>query len=382
MRYIFWKTISKKQNELAGRMNKRVRWLGLALAGLLSALGSLGAITAHADSVAAEPPPMIESPSKVLYLTFDDGPSQYTQAVLDVLARHDAKATFFVLGRQANGRGDLLHAMYAAGHGVASHTYNHPSLPALSRARFDAEVADTAAVLGDLDHGCLRPPYGAVSKAVRAEAAEDGYRLVLWTIDPRDWARPGAAAIAQRVIGRAHDGGIVVMHDGGGDRSQTVAALDTILTQLAAQGYQFGALCREGAPGLLVADAPPVAAAAPVGELAGDSLAEGAPAEMPAPVSYSQGAIFEPAVGAEVAGVAAVVGQANHPTFRKWQLDLLINGTDETFLAFGETPVLDPAELFAWDTRLYPNGDHILRLRVVYDGMNYDEFSVPVKIRN
>ncbi len=378
MQYIFWKTINEKQNELAGRMNKCVRWLSLALGALLIALGPLSAITAHADSVAAEPPP---SP-KVLYLTFDDGPSQYTQAVLDVLARHNAKATFFVLGRQANGRGDLLHAMYAAGHGVASHTYNHPSLPALSRARFDSEVADTAAVLGDLDHGCLRPPYGAVSKAVRAEAAEDGYRLVLWTIDPRDWARPGAAAIAERVIGRAHDGGIVVMHDGGGDRSQTVAALETILTQLGAQGYQFGALCREGAPGLLVADAPPAVSAAPVGELAGDSLAEGAPAEMPPPVSYSQGAIFEPAAGAEASGVVSVVGQANHPTFRKWQLDLLIDGTNETFLAFGETPVRDPAELFAWDTRLYPNGDHVLRLRVVYDGMNYDEFSVPVKIRN
>jgi len=361
-------------------MNKRIRWLFLAFGALLIALGPLNAFTAHADSNAAEPQPMTELPPKVLYLTFDDGPSQYTQAVLDVLARHNAKATFFVLGRQANGRGDLLHAMYAAGHGVASHTYNHPSLPALSRGRFDAEVADTAAVLGDLDHGCLRPPYGAVSKAVRAEAAEDGYRLVLWTIDPRDWARPGAAAIAERVIGRAHDGGIVVMHDGGGDRSQTVAALDTILTQLAAQGYQFGALCREGAPGLLVADTPP-AAAAPVGELAGDSLGE-APVASAAPVPQSQGAIFEPAAGAEVAGVVSVVGQANHPTFRKWQLDLLIGGTNETFLAFGETPVLDPAALFSWDTTLYPNGDHILRLRVVHDGMNYDEFTVAVKIRN
>jgi peptidoglycan/xylan/chitin deacetylase (PgdA/CDA1 family) len=335
-------------------------------------VGSVPHLRAESETAAPAPPP------KVLYLTFDDGPSQYTQAVLDVLAHHNAKATFFVLGRQANGRGDLLHAMYASGHGVASHTYNHPSLPAVSRQRFDAEVADTAAVLGDLDHGCLRPPYGALNKTVRAEAAEQGYELVMWTIDPRDWARPGAAAIAQRVIGRAQPGGIVVMHDGGGDRSQTVAALETILTELGAQGYQFAALCREGAPGSPSAQPTvqlaPAPAPDPLGELPGDSA--------PAPPVLAQGAIFEPAAGAAVSGVVAVVGQANHPTFSKWQLDLLIDGVNETFLAFGETPVLAPAELFALDTRLYPNGDHVLRLRVVYEGANYDEFSVPVKISN
>jgi peptidoglycan/xylan/chitin deacetylase (PgdA/CDA1 family) len=321
----------------------------------------------------------------VLYLTFDDGPSQYTQAVLELLARHNAKATFFVLGRQANGRGDLLNAMYNAGHGVASHTYNHPSLPAVSRQRFDSEVADTAAVLGDLDHGCLRPPYGALNKTVRAGAAEQGYQLIMWTIDPRDWARPGAEAIAQRVVQRAHPGGIVVMHDGGGDRSQTVAALETILTQLEAQGYQFAALCREGAPGsphaqptVQLAQTP---APDPAGELPGDSAS--APVEeSPAPIVQSQGAIFEPTPDAKVNGVVSIVGQAGHPTFQKWQLDLLLDGANETFLALGETPVLAPSALFTLDTRLYPNGSHTLRLRVVYEGANYDEFSVPVKIRN
>ena len=368
-------------------ISKRMRLLvGFTCALLLAVGWNPQLLLAESETAVPEPQP------KVLYLTFDDGPSQYTQGVLDVLARHNAKATFFVLGRQANGRGELLHAMYAAGHGVASHTYNHPSLPAVSRSRFDSEVADTAAVLGDLDHGCLRPPYGALNKSVRAEAAEQGYELVMWTIDPRDWARPGAAAIAQRVIARAHPGGIVVMHDGGGDRSQTVAALETILTQLGAQGYQFGALCREGAPGspravpsVQLAQAP---APDPAGELLGDSAAPPAETDLPqtaeaeAPPIHAQGAIFEPASAAKVAGVVAIVGQANHPTFQKWQLDLLINGVDETFLALGETPVLEPADLLAWDTALYPNGDHILRLRVVYTGANYEEFNVPVTIRN
>lgn len=376
-------------------MNQPNRVLLLALVALLAVCAALGALPARAEEQAVVP----DTPPKVIYLTFDDGPSPYTQSILDTLARHNAKATFFVLGRNAQGRGDLLHAMFDAGHGVASHTYNHPSLPALNRRQFDSELAATAAVLGDLDHGCLRPPYGALNKTARTAATEDGYRLVMWTIDPRDWAQPGAGAIAHHVIRRAHNGGIVVMHDGGGNRSQTVTALETILTQLGAQGYQFGALCREGAPGSLVAD-PLVAVtapyAAPAAELMGDSL-EAAPAELPAdaqaesqeeaqaeapPVSYSQGAIFEPAAGAEVSGVVSVVAQANHPTFRKWQLDLMIDGVNETFLALGETPALDPTELMAWDTTLYPSGDHVLRLRVVYEGANYDEFTAAVKIRN
>lgn len=367
-------------------MSKCIRLSLVFLCGVLALLCVFRSQVVYAEGETAAPDPQ----PKVLYLTFDDGPSQYTQAVLDVLAKHNAKATFFVLGRHANGRGDLLHAMYEAGHGVASHTYNHPSLPAVNRSRFNTEVADTAAVLGDLDHGCLRPPYGALNKTVRAGAAEQGYQLVMWTIDPRDWARPGAAAIAQRVIGRAHDGGIVVMHDGGGDRSQTVAALEAILTQLGAQGYQFAALCREGAPGkpaalpsVQLATAP---APHPVGELPGDSAPAPMEGEAPTPevppAIQSQGAIFEPTPDAEVSGVVSIVGQANHPTFRKWQLDLLIDGANETFLALGETPVLDPTELLAWDTTLFPNGDHVLRLRVVYEGANYDEFSVPVKIRN
>gem|GEM_PF-1447573 len=320
----------------------------------------------HAQDPVAPP-----EPPKVIYLTFDDGPSSYTQSILDVLARTNAKATFFVVGRQAAGQTELLRAMVDAGHGVANHTYNHPSLPALGKDRFRNEVVNTAQVLGDLDHGCLRPPYGAVSKAVRANAAELGYAVVLWTIDPRDWTRPGAAAIADAVIKRATPGGIVVLHDGGGDRSQTVAALEMILPRLAEQGYTFAALCREGAPSL-----PPVAPAPETAK--GGAAPRGAEA---AALPDNNG-ITAPKREAKVKGLVSVQGVAAHPAFRKWQLDLLINGSEETFLALGETPVPLPAALFAWDTTLYPNGDHVLRLRVVRDGLNYDEYCVPVTIDN
>jgi peptidoglycan/xylan/chitin deacetylase (PgdA/CDA1 family) len=319
-------------------------------------------LPAQAESEQPRPAP----PPKVLYLTFDDGPSAYTQAVLDVLARHNARATFFVLGRQAAGRPELLGAMYAAGHGLANHTYSHPSLPSLSKQRFADEVLATSQAIGGRDHGCLRPPYGASSKAVRANAEELGYTLVTWTIDPRDWSRPGAAAIAARVIGKASPGGVVVMHDGGGDRTQTVAALETILAELGAQGYRFEALCREGAP----APATPPQQVQPL--MGPDS---------PIPAGAS-GGIANPPGGADLRGVVSVQGVAQHPTFRKWQLDVLLNGTDETFLAFGETPAGEATELLAWDTTRYPDGDHLLRLRVVYEGLNYDEYAVPVAIRN
>ncbi|MFN8465790.1 MAG: polysaccharide deacetylase family protein [Caldilineaceae bacterium] len=315
-----------------------------------------------------------EPGGKVLYLTFDDGPSGYTQPILDVLARHGAQATFFMLGRQANGKQELQRAMYDAGHGIANHTYNHPYLTALSKARFRDEVIATSAAIGGLDHGCLRPPYGASNKTVRAEAGELGYTLVTWTIDPRDWSRPGAAAIAQRVISRASPGGVVVMHDGGGDRTQTVAALETILTELGAQGYQFRALCRDGAL------PPPTSQQQVQPRMGPDSLPQPEPAAtVPAGPS---GAITQPTGDTTLHGAVSVKGFARHNTFHKWQLDLLIDGAGETFLAFGESPVVDPAELYTWDTTRYPNGEHVLRLRVVYEGMNYDEYAVPVTIAN
>jgi peptidoglycan-N-acetylglucosamine deacetylase len=319
--------------------------------------------------------PLAAAQPKVLYLTFDDGPSPYTQPILDVLARHNAKATFFVLGRQANGRRELVQAMYDAGHGIANHTYNHPSLPSLTKQRLQDELSATTEAVGGLDHGCLRPPYGASSKAVRASAGELGYTLVTWTIDPRDWSRPGAAAIAQRVVAKAFPGGVVVMHDGGGDRTQTVAALETILTQLSAKGYQFAALCRDGAPAPFT---PPQQVQPGMGP---DNL-QPLPVEEVVQPTGPSGGISAPTPAATLRGTAVVQGFAGHPTFRKWQLDLLLNGTDETFLALGESPSMEGSQLFAWDTTLYPNGEHLLRLRVVYEGLNYDEYSLAVTVNN
>ncbi len=338
---------------------------------------------------------------KVIYLTFDDGPSPYTQPILDLLAEYDAKATFFVIGRAAARHPELIEAISEAGHGLGNHTYSHPFLPKVSRQWMAYEVFNTSAAIGGRDNGCLRPPYGAYTSTVAKNAEGWGYQLVLWTIDPRDWARPGARAIAHHVIGRAHPDGVVVLHDGGGDRSQTVAALEIILPALRKQGYRFAAMCRDGvAPPVLkqapppmplyatpVLDAPkrqnPVQARNPdaqinveIETIEADNLDEGAPAAL------SPSAILNPQAGAVVSGETMVIAVADHPTFRKWQLDLLLDGERETFLAVGEHPASAPTELFRWDTTRYPDGAHLLRLRVVYAGMNYEEHFQPIIIAN
>jgi hypothetical protein len=94
------------------------------------------------------------------------------------------------------------------------------------------------------------------------------------------------------------------------------------------------------------------------------------------------GGFTQPTGSSELHGTVSVAGFIHHPTFCKWQLDLLLDDANETFLALGESPVPEPAELYAWDTTLYPNGNHVLRLRVVYKGMNYDEYTIPVTIAN
>jgi len=198
--------------------------------------------------VTPEPPQPPSPPSdgdKVVYLTFDDGPFPiWTRQILDLLAQYNARATFFVIGRQVPAYGDLIREGISMGSTFANHTYNHVALAGVSREQFQREVLATAEALGPYESRCLRPPYAVIDDNARAYAAELGYRVVLWEIDPYDWQRPGAAVIAARVLENIAPGKIVLLHDGGGERSQTVAALETILSSLTAQGYRFEPVCR------------------------------------------------------------------------------------------------------------------------------------------
>jgi peptidoglycan/xylan/chitin deacetylase (PgdA/CDA1 family) len=165
--------------------------------------------------------------------------------VLEALAEHDAQATFFVLGQNARRYPEIVQAEYQANHVIANHTLDHRSLSGIGREAFFREVLDTQEILGARGTHCLRPPYGATDSYTRARAAELGYTVVMWDIDTEDWRRPGPEAIATEVLGKAFPGAVVLMHDGGGDRSQTVEALKVILGQLTDQGYRFEAICRE-----------------------------------------------------------------------------------------------------------------------------------------
>ena len=170
-------------------------------------------------------------------LTFDDGPWPHTtQQMLTILTQRQAPATFFVVGRQVERYPELVHREVAAGMAIGSHSYRHPQpFDRLPVARIRDEITQgrrTLVPLG-IHPVAFRPPGGAASPAVTAAAQEFGDRTVLWSVDPADW-QPGVTAnqLVQRVLAAARPGAIVLLHDGGGNRSATVAALPAIIDGL------------------------------------------------------------------------------------------------------------------------------------------------------
>jgi len=173
---------------------------------------------------------------KVVALTFDDGPSDYTDDFLDVLRGKDARATFFEVGQVMPGREEVMRAILAQGSEIGDHTMDHVEFPDYG------QIAGASARIRAYTRfqPCLfRPPGGAVDAGVVATAGSLGMRTVNWDVDPRDWSNPGVGAIYANVIGHVQPGSIVVMHDGGGPRSETLAALPRIIDTLRGRGYRF-----------------------------------------------------------------------------------------------------------------------------------------------
>ncbi len=180
-------------------------------------------------------------------LTFDDGPGAYTSSVLGVLARYRVPATFFTVGSSAAAHPDLLAAESLAGMSVENHTWDHADLTRLAAPAIDSELRRTADAIRTATGRrptCFRPPYGSTNSTVAAVGTSLGLAPILWNVDPSDYQRPGSDVIASRVLAAATGRGLVVIvHDGGGDRSQTVAALPAIIEGLRARGYTFVRLC-------------------------------------------------------------------------------------------------------------------------------------------
>ena len=182
---------------------------------------------------------------RVIALTFDDGPHPpYTGRILDVLDRYRVPATFFCVGLHASAHTEELSRMAESGHRVANHTWSHPFLPDLSVAELadQLERTDEAVTIAAGEQGprLFRPPYGSRSPEIlRWLAAQAAGTVVLWDVDAGDWALPGADVIARTVVEQARPGSIALLHDGGGDRSQTAEALPAIIEGLLDRGYRF-----------------------------------------------------------------------------------------------------------------------------------------------
>jgi peptidoglycan-N-acetylglucosamine deacetylase len=173
---------------------------------------------------------------KALALTFDDGPSEYTPGFLQVLREKHVHGTFFEIGQEMAGRESTMRQILREGDEIGNHTMHHTELPGY------AEIAPTSALIESATHfrPCLfRPPGGAVDSSVIAAAEEDRLRTITWDVDPADWSVPGSAAVYSRVVAAAQPGSIILMHDGGGDRAGTLAALPQIIDTLRARGYAF-----------------------------------------------------------------------------------------------------------------------------------------------
>ena len=183
---------------------------------------------------------------RVVALTFDDGPDpEHTPQVLALLARYRAVATFCLIGSEAARHPELVRQVVAAGMRMCAHSVTHdPHLMYQPEPRIEAEIVNSrtdirAAAGSPVAVDYFRAPAGRWSDAMLHLAARNGMKPLAWSVDPRDWSCPDAAQIVATVQQQIHPGAVILLHDGGGRRDQTVAALAELLPWLVAQGYQF-----------------------------------------------------------------------------------------------------------------------------------------------
>lgn len=188
---------------------------------------------------------VVSGGGRVVALTFDDGPDpRWTPQVLTLLARFGVHATFCVIGRQVVAYPGLVARIAAAGHRLCNHTFDHDErLTARPVTVIEADIqAATTAIRRAAPQaviGLFRAPGGGFTAGLDALLPGLGLRPLGWSVDPDDWRRPGAAVIVARVLDHVRPGSIILLHDGGGERGQTVAALRQLLPALAGRGYRF-----------------------------------------------------------------------------------------------------------------------------------------------
>lgn len=190
-----------------------------------------------------EPVPFHRATGKVVSLTFDDGPSTtWTPQVLAILADRKVPATFCQVGEQVDAHPELTRQIVEQGHQLCNHTQHHAEgLEGLDRDTVVAEITGGRRSLTDAGEAppYYRPPGGSLGPVIYEVAGEQDEHVLYWSVDPRDWKRPPADDIAKAVITNLGPGAVVLLHDGGGDRANTVAALPAIIDFARALGYTF-----------------------------------------------------------------------------------------------------------------------------------------------
>jgi peptidoglycan/xylan/chitin deacetylase (PgdA/CDA1 family) len=186
--------------------------------------------------------------TKQLALTYDDGPNDpHTLRLLEVLAKYDVHATFFLIGRYVRQRPQIAREVVNAGHVVGNHTFTHPLLTLKNVAEVRQELSDCRSALQDAigEHSNLfRPPFGGRRPAVLRVARELGLEPIMWNVTGYDWNAPPSAVIERKVSRQIRGGDVILLHDGGhkqmgADRSQTVAATDHLISRYKSGGYGF-----------------------------------------------------------------------------------------------------------------------------------------------
>jgi peptidoglycan/xylan/chitin deacetylase (PgdA/CDA1 family) len=185
---------------------------------------------------------------KQIALTYDDGPNDpHTLKLLDVLAKHNVRATFFMIGRYVRQSPDIARAVAQAGHVIGNHTFTHPLLIFKSEAQTRSQLSDCDQALQDAigEHSNLfRPPFGGRRPATLRIARKLGLQTVMWNVTGYDWNAPPAAVIEKKVARQMRGGDVILLHDGGhralgADRAQTVIATDNLIRRYRDQGHEF-----------------------------------------------------------------------------------------------------------------------------------------------
>jgi peptidoglycan/xylan/chitin deacetylase (PgdA/CDA1 family) len=186
--------------------------------------------------------------SRQIALTYDDGPNDpHTLRLLEVLARHNVKATFFLIGRYVQRYPQIAHEIIQAGHSVGNHTFTHPLLIFKTETEIRSQLSDCRSALQDAigEHSNLfRPPFGGRRPAVLRVARELGMQAVMWNVTGYDWNAPPAAVIEKKIVSQIRGGDVILLHDGGhkqisADRSQTVLATDHLIPRYKTEGYEL-----------------------------------------------------------------------------------------------------------------------------------------------